>query len=135
MTKDTATLYPTLTEMGITSFSDIIKYTMRQEGGYDILKIYYKREKGSFRSNSKKFRFGRSVRTVMTDSGRQQVQDVTEISPFLLRALTELNKLAEEEKANPTQKITKEDIEKDLLHLERVMSDKMAEIRARLEAL
>ncbi len=126
------TKYPTLAEMGVSSFDDITKYTMRQEGGYDILKVYYKREKGSFLPRSKKFRFGRSTRTVMVDSGRQQWQEVSEISPFLLRAITELNKLAEEEKIGGN---SKEDLAKEVLHLERVMSEKMAEIRAKLEAL
>ena len=49
--------HTTLTEMGITSFESISKYTLRQEGDFDILKIYYKREKGSFLPRSKKFRF------------------------------------------------------------------------------
>ena len=124
-------LYPTLAEMGVSSFTDITKYIMRQEGGYDILKIYYKREKGSFLPRSKKFRFGRSTRTVMIDSGRQKWQEMREISPFLLRAITELNKLAEEEKSGHN----KEDIAKELVHLERVMSEKLAEIRAKLEAI
>ncbi|MCP4788997.1 MAG: DUF3461 family protein [Gammaproteobacteria bacterium] len=125
------TQYPTLSEMGISSFADISKYTLRQEGGYDMLKIYYKREKGSFRPRSKKFRFGRSTRTVMVDSGRQKWQEVSEISPFLLRAITELNKLAEEEKSGTS----KENLAKELVHLERVMSEKLAEIRAKLETL
>jgi hypothetical protein len=68
----------------------------------------------------------------MVDSGRQQWQEVSEISPFLLRALTELNKLAQEDK-----KVTdsKETIEQDLVHLERIMTEKLAEIRAKLEQL
>ena len=49
------TKYPKLTEMGITSFDSIKKYTLRQEGEFDILKVYYKREKGSFLPRSKKF--------------------------------------------------------------------------------
>ncbi|HCH33440.1 MAG TPA: DUF3461 domain-containing protein [Oceanospirillaceae bacterium] len=124
--------HPTLTEMGITSFEAINKYTLRQEGDFDILKIYYKREKGSFLPRSKKFRFGRATRTVMVDSGRQQWQEVSEISPFLLRALTELNKLAREEKKAID---SKETIEQDLVHLERIMTEKLAEIRAKLEQL
>ena len=126
------TAYPTLSEMGVTSFDDITKYTLRQEGGFDILKVYYKREKGSFRPRSKKFRFGRATRTVMVDSGRQQWQEVSEISPFLLRAITELNKLAAEDVKTGS---SKETIEQDLLHLERIMSEKLTEIRAKLEAL
>ncbi len=124
--------HPTLTEMGITSFESISKYTLRQEGDFDILKIYYKREKGSFLPRSKKFRFGRATRTVMVDSGRQQWQEVSEISPFLLRALTELNKLAHEENKVADNK---ESISEDLLHLERIMAEKLAEIRAKIEQL
>ncbi|MDC9720167.1 MAG: DUF3461 family protein [Gammaproteobacteria bacterium] len=124
--------HPTLTEMGITSFDAISKYTLRQEGDFDILKIYYKREKGSFLPRSKKFRFGRATRTVMVDSGRQQWQEVSEISPFLLRALTELNKLAHEEKKILN---SKEAIAQDLAHLERIMAEKLAEIRSQLEKL
>ena len=124
--------HPTLTEMGITSFESISKYTLRQEGDFDILKIYYKREKGSFLPRSKKFRFGRATRTVMVDSGRQQWQEVSEISPFLLRALTELNKLAHEENKVADNKET---ISEDLLHLERIMAEKLAEIRAKIDQL
>ncbi|MDE0955380.1 MAG: DUF3461 family protein [Pseudomonadales bacterium] len=124
--------HPTLTEMGITSFESISKYTLRQEGDFDILKIYYKREKGSFLPRSKKFRFGRATRTVMVDSGRQQWQEVSEISPFLLRALTELNKLAHEENKVADNK---ESISEDLLHLERIMAEKLAEIRAKIDQL
>ena len=123
---------PTLTEMGITSFESINKYTLRQEGDFDILKIYYKREKGSFLPRSKKFRFGRATRTVMVDSGRQHWQEVSEISPFLLRALTELNKLAHEENKVADNK---ESISEDLLHLERIMAEKLAEIRAKIDQL
>ena len=123
---------PTLTEMGITSFESINKYTLRQEGDFDILKIYYKREKGSFLPRSKKFRFGRATRTVMVDSGRQQWQEVSEISPFLLRALTELNKLAHEENKISA---SKESISEDLMHLERIMAEKLAEIRAKIDQL
>ena len=124
--------HPTLTEMGITSFESISKYTLRQEGDFDILKIYYKREKGSFLPRSKKFRFGRATRTVMVDSGRQQWQEVSEISPFLLRALTELNKLAHEENKIAA---SKESISEDLVHLERIMAEKLAEIRAKIDQL
>ena len=124
--------HTTLMEMGITSFESISKYTLRQEGDFDILKIYYKREKGSFLPRSKKFRFGRATRTVMVDSGRQQWQEVSEISPFLLRGLTELNKLAHEEKKVVD---SKEAITENLIHLERIMTEKLAEIRAQLDRL
>tara|TARA_B110000902_G_scaffold164772_1_gene188230 strand:- start:168 stop:554 length:387 start_codon:yes stop_codon:yes gene_type:complete len=126
------TKYTSLKEMGVTSFDLINKYTLRQEGDFDILKIYYKREKGSFLPRSKKFRFGRATRTVMVDSGRQQWQEVTEISPFLLKVLTELNKLANEEKKTMD---SKEEIIDSIVHLERIMTEKLSEIRARVDKI
>lgn len=68
----------------------------------------------------------------MVDSGRQQWKEVSEISPFLLRALTELNKLANEESKAVD---SKESIAQDLVHLERIMAEKLAEIRAKIEQL
>jgi Leucine-rich repeat (LRR) protein len=68
----------------------------------------------------------------MVDSGRQQWQEVSEISPFLLRALTELNKLAHEENKAADNK---ESILEDLVHLERIMAEKLAEIRAKIDQL
>ncbi len=47
------TQYPTLVTMGITSFKDVTKYSLRQQGNTDVLKIYYKRAKGSFLPRSK----------------------------------------------------------------------------------
>ena len=54
------------------------------------------------------------------------------LSPFLLRALTELNKLAHEEKKAVD---SKEAITENLVHLERIMAEKLAEIRAQLDRL
>tara|TARA_R110000737_G_scaffold339139_1_gene360789 strand:- start:45 stop:428 length:384 start_codon:yes stop_codon:yes gene_type:complete len=126
------TKYPKLTEMGITSFDSIKKYTLRQEGEFDILKVYYKREKGSFLPRSKKFSFGRATRTVMIDSGRQLWQEVSEVSPILLSALTELHKIAKEEKIVVD---TKEEIIKSIAHLDRIVSEKMDEIQALVNKL
>jgi Leucine-rich repeat (LRR) protein len=50
----------------------------------------------------------------------------------LLRALTELNKLAHEENKAADNK---ESILEDLVHLERIMAEKLAEIRAKIDQL
>ena len=52
--------YPSLTEMGITSPEDISRYSLQKSNNVDILRIVYKRQKGSFLPTSKKFRFGRA---------------------------------------------------------------------------
>lgn len=49
--------FPTLNKMGITSVDQIDRYTLRHQGDTDVLKIYYKRPKGSLLSRSKKFSF------------------------------------------------------------------------------
>ena len=49
--------YPTLNKMGIKSVERVVKYTLRHQGDTDVLKIYYKRPKGSLLSRSKKFTF------------------------------------------------------------------------------
>ena len=86
--------YPTLSEMGITRFNEIASYSMRQDGAdEDILRIHYKRAKGSLLPTSRKYRFGRAVSAVVTDSATGQLRDQHEISPFLLKAVDELDTL------------------------------------------
>ena len=92
--------FPALSEMGVVRFYEISHYMLRQTGqSKDELKIYYKREKGSFLPVSRKYRFGRSLKTVVADSGTGRMQDIYEISPFLLRAVAELDSLVLSKKA------------------------------------
>ena len=79
--------YPSLSEMGIQRFSEIKTYTLRPDGkNRDILKVFYKREKNSLLPKRKTFRFGRSPK--MLDG-----TETYEISPFLLKATDELDKI------------------------------------------
>ena len=125
-------MYPTLESMGINSFENIEKYTLRYEGGFDVLKIYYRREKGSLLPKSKKFKFGRATRTVLADGGQQQYREVSEPSLVVLRAVDELGRLLGQEFED---KLTKEDLATELDHLERVMASKIAEIKEKIEKL
>ena len=52
--------YPALTEMGISDPEQIERYSLETNNNVDILRIIYKRKKGSLLHASKKFRFGRS---------------------------------------------------------------------------
>lgn len=124
--------YETLDEMGIQNPDEISKYTLRQEGHGDVLKIYYKRKKGSFLPNSRKYKFGRSVKTIRSESGDQGYEDVYEISPFLQKALAELDSIVQHKHDVAD---TKQDIIEEMEHLERVMTHKMADLRAKLEKL
>lgn len=124
-------MHPTLESMGITSFDDIDKFTLRYEGGFDVLKVYYRREKGSLLPKSKKFKFGRSTKTVLADGGQQTYRQVQEPSLVVLRAVEELGQIVG--KAQET-KITKDELVKELEHLERVMASKIAEIKDKIDS-
>lgn len=118
--------------MGITSFDDIEKFTLRYENSLDVLKVYYRREKGSLLPKSKKFKFGRSTKTVLTDGGQQTYREVKEPSLIVLRAVEELTQLVGKQKE---LKVTKDDLIKELEHLERVVTDKMAELKEKIGTL
>lgn len=85
--------YPTLTEMDISRTEEIRHYTLHQEGKGDVLKIFYKRKKGSFLPERKTFRFGRAPRMITTGEPNNPTRDIHEISPFLLKAVAELDNL------------------------------------------
>ena len=108
--------YPALSEMGITRFHEISSYTLRQEAAdKDVLRVTYKRAKGSLLPYSRKYKFGRSQKTVLADGGTARMEMTHVISPFLLKAVSELDmlvKLTQYENWN-TAKVA--DIRTDLL--------------------
>jgi len=125
-------MYPTLQSMGITSIQDIEKFTLRYEGGHDVLKIYYRREKGSLLPKSKKFKFGRSPKTVLADGGQQTYRQVQEPSLIVLRAMEELEKIVGKQHET---KATKEDLIKELEHLEKVVNSKIEQLKTKIQAM
>lgn len=125
--------FKALSEMGITRFNEISHYTLRQEGvAVDVLKIYYDRAKGSFLPTSRKYKFGRATKTVRTDSASNARSEVHEISPFLQRALSELDSLVERRRHTVDDRAA---LLEDIDHLEQVMQAKIQEIRSRVEKL
>lgn len=127
--------YPTLEKMGIKSVDNVDKYTLRHQGDTDVLKIYYKRPKGSFLSRSKKFTFVRGRRGIPLEARNSHAfDDMAKISPQLLMALEELKTLdarrKEVDPIDPKQKFLS-----DLDHMEKVMTTKMDEIRRQINEL
>ncbi len=109
--------YPTLSEMGINNPGEIEHYSLSTTNNIDHLRVIYKRKKGSLLPTSKRFEFGRASRTVMTDSGTQATEIVHDISPFLHKALQELDQLIDAKKSNLEQvKLVKQEIQR--LHQE-----------------
>ena len=86
--------YPSLTEMDISGFDEIKRYTVIQDKkDRDILRISYKRKKGSMLPKRKTFRFGRSAKTIKDSSTQNGMKETFEISPFLQKVMLELDSI------------------------------------------
>ena len=93
--------FPTLEEMDISRFNEITHYSLRADGKtQDVLKVFYKRKKGSFLPERKTFKFGRSAKMVKDDSSPSGGVEVYEISPFLQKAVKELDTLVNKHNAD-----------------------------------
>jgi hypothetical protein len=119
-----------LNSLGIKSIDLIDHYSIRSETNQDILKIYYKKDKGDLFHRSEKFKFPREQKTFKNESGNYE--DTKEISSTLYRVMGELDKvvLAERKEMDIKKKIIA-----DLRHLEQIVTNKIAEIEADLEHL
>jgi hypothetical protein len=85
---------PILTAMGINNPSEITRYALSQPSALvDELTIYYKRQKGSLLPVRRAYEFGRALRTAVADSGTGRTASVGDISPRLLEAMAELDRL------------------------------------------
>ena len=122
--------YPTLTEMGINNPSEIERYSHNTVNHIDILRVVYRRKKGSLLPASKRFEFGRSSKTVMADSGTQKTEIVHEISPFVQKAIRELDGILDSKKSNVVHaKLVKEELQR--LHQE--MSSRLEYIESLID--
>lgn len=125
-------MFENLNAIGVTDTDKIEKYTLRTEGHFDTLKIYYKRDKGEMFARSEKFKYPRQQKRLKVDSGRGHYMDTTEIAPALRYVVEELDHIARRE-------VKETDLKKkilgDLRHLEKVVQSKIDEIEADLEKL
>lgn len=96
--------YPALTEMGVTNPEDITRYSLQYINNIDVLRIVYKRKKGSLLPTSKKFRFGRSQKMVVTDSGTNKTSVIYEVSPFIAKVTDELHQIVKQKHTRKEQK-------------------------------
>ncbi len=126
-------MFPHLNGLGIQDPSQIERYSLRQEAQKDVLKIYFKKQKGELFAKSVKFKYPRQKKSVLVDSGSHQYKEITEINRNLTLIIDELNKITRPE--TPQEIDVKQKILKDLRHLEKVVASKIAEIEADLEKL
>ncbi|EAR11180.1 DUF3461 family protein [Reinekea blandensis] len=125
-------MYENLKAIGITDVDQIEKYTVRTEGRADVLKVYYRRDKGDLFARSEKFKYPRQQKRVKVDSGSGSYSDMSEIAPTLRYVIEELDQIARHEEQETD---VKKKILSDLRHLEKVVNSKIAEIEADLERL
>ena len=127
-----ANKYPALTEMGVTNPEDIIRYSLQNNNNIDVLRIVYKRKKGSLLPTSKKFRFGRSKKMVVTDSGTNKTTVIYEISPFVVKVTDELRNIV---KAKHTCDEQKEIILEELHRLEEESNTRITYLKSLISKL
>lgn len=124
--------YPALTEMGISNPEEISRYSLQTIHNVDFLRIVYKRKKGSILASSKKYRFGRAQKMVVTDSGRQTTELIHEISPFVIKATAELKSIVQTKHSRNEQKAI---IADEMRRLEEEMKTRFAYLATLLEKL
>lgn len=138
------THYAALEEMGIIRFHEISNYSLRQDGAdKDVLRVIYKRAKGSLLPHSRKYKFGRSMRTVIADGGTARMEHTYEISPFLLKAVSELDRLVafnQHEPVKPDNKDLKADLLAEINELkqlinESIRSENMGLVNSKLDSV
>lgn len=122
--------YPTLTEMGVNNPEQIERFSLSTSNQTDYLRIIYRRKKGSFLPASKRFEFGRSKNTVVTDSGTQKTHIVYEISPFVQRAFAELEDIVNSKKVNVEHATIVKD---ELQRLHQEMTSRLAYIESLID--
>ncbi len=124
--------YPALTEMGISNPEEITRYSLQTIHNIDFLRIVYKRKKGSLLASSKKFRFGRAEKMVVTDSGKQTTEVIHEISPFVIKATNELKSIVQRKHSRSEQKET---IADEIHRLEVEMNTRINYLKSLVEKL
>ncbi|OCQ50726.1 hypothetical protein Ppb6_03822 [Photorhabdus australis subsp. thailandensis] len=125
-------MYDNLKSLGITYPEEIDRYSLRQEANNDILKIYFRKDRGEFFAKSVKFKYPRQRKTVAVDNAEQGYKEINEINTNLRYVIEELDQIC---KRDQVEMDLKHKILDDLRHLEHVVANKIAEIEADLEKL
>lgn len=106
-------MYDNLRKLGITQPEEIDSYSLRQEANNDILKIYFRKDKGELFAKSVKFKYP--------------------VNHHLDHLISELDHICQP--AQPNNIDFKRKVLDDLRHLESVVANKIAEIEETLEKI
>ncbi|AGH81860.1 hypothetical protein PCNPT3_09610 [Psychromonas sp. CNPT3] len=127
-------MFPHLATISITNTHEIKRYSLRHEGVYDILKIYFKKERGSHQifSRSVKFKFPRQNKKINSDTQPNSFENISEINASLRNIIEELDTLTLQVK---TKTDIKSELLEDIKHLETVFNAKINEIEEKIKNL
>ena len=126
------TKYPSLLDMGIKNPNEIARYSFQTLDNVDRLRVIYKRKQGSLLPSSKKFKFPRSKKTIVVDSGSNTTQTLNEISPFLQNVIAELDQVVNLKNSQAQQK---EIILDEMQRLDDEVKSRMVYIKSLIEKL
>jgi len=105
--------YPTLHEMGIPHPETIDRYSLQTVNNMDILRIVYKKQKGSILPDSKRFRFPRTEKMTPGDGSAKDSHVYSEISPVVHKAMAELDQIVKAKRNRSNQlDLIKEEIQR-----------------------
>lgn len=119
----------TLNDMGIKNPQEIVGFTLLTVGKKDVLRINYKRKKGSLLPVGKRFSFPRQSRLVPSNGSQELIE---EISPLLTKAIDELDILLKNKK---TKKSIKAELHDEIVSLETEMTARIANLKRMIDRL
>ena len=124
--------YRTLTQLGIKHPLQIARFSVYTDTGNDWLRVVYNRQKGSLLPGTRKYKFPQVKRSVLVDSGTQQIQTMFESSPSFSAAVSELEALVRDmENKSELKRV----VEEELDHLETDVAERTAYMRSLLERI
>lgn len=121
--------YPKLTEMGVVNPDQIDRFSLQPAGDLDVLRIVYKRAKGSLLPSSKKFKFQRMSKMVLRDG---QNATISEVSPALSKVLLELQQLVNTKHTHSEQIAI---IKDEMQRLDEEVSTRMSHLKSLIDKL
>jgi len=122
-------MYPNLRDIGIRNPEDIKRYSLRQEGEKDVLKVYFRKQSGMLIGKSSKYKFQRQLKKVSGGQNSEKFTDLSEINPTLRKIIQELDSLSVQV---GTEQELKKQVLSDLRHLQDVVNNKIEEIEKKL---
>ena len=124
--------YKHLLQLGINNPNEIDRYSLQTVNNVDILRVVYRRKKGSLLPESKKFRFARTEKIRGADIDARGTWIDYEVSPFIRDVMAELDQIV---RTKHDRDYKLELIEEELVQLEEENAHRLAYIRSLINDL